>query len=813
MYVRYASKKGTALIITLVVIFIFIGYSFVLTANSLVESRDTKLSIASMSALYIAESGLDTYLVRLQADPENAIMAPLSSVSHPGVGEDWQGITLPDGVHYFISPRVYIPREQLAVSGVVVPDLSTEDALYALPHAEDGTGISASDTNAANRRLYQRSAGSFFIRIAYFRPTPGADGTIGTADDDFAPWAGDNDSSGIAFDPKTFAIQISAVAHLNPRAEVIVNQLEGFLDLDGDGAFGPSDEVVEGNTTFGRQSVDYRRVTYEAVRIVEGSLQNNSEPDVTKVIGGAIVNLGVDENGDPGGDIVFDNPGSNTLIKGSVLSNTKTKIKPSTIINTNSGFNSSLKNSANYLDSNGFPIFRFGWVPSMLETTDSNGDPIVWNDMDIVNPVDGSQLFKSPYSVSGGDVLDSSSPPKVVPSDYTDILKSNLAGTSDELDKGMVTPGSDSQLFNINQYVAVAAGTQVIDPVASTTTTVAGKYYNAAGAEITTFAGGSPPGRTATGDIDWSAEASAVSFHGPGGWVFKNQGAFINKMKTEGELNGVVVINYVSEQDISTTDLLSATNPQGAINIRGTLVFRFNNTFGPGDKIKIAARLYINPAEFPTYPLTLGVDGGTLEEQRLFDLRGTMIPPNDPMFFNYDGSAPSGYPDTQAKKDVFYDASYGVAGVPTVFPERIDISAYDDPSKPPGTKFKNLGENSALPDYPALLFNQSTVDIHGNANICGAVFGPAFGEIENKGEGITPLWHYFVGAIIIGDGLKVKNNASGNLFSSTIPAIGEHWKASVFIYAPTHINNLAIEEKFIPGKLGAWKFVSTSIRR
>lgn len=816
-----SSKKGTAIIITMIMVSIFIAYSFVLTSTSLANSRETNQQIAHMGALYLAESGLDAFLLRLQADPANAIRIPLSSTAHPGIGEDWQGITLPDGVHYFVSPMVHLPRERLLETGVTVPELGTEDALAALPHAEDGTGISAADVIPANRRIFSNSAGSFFIRMAYFHPN-GPDGIAGNTDDSFVPWAGDNDTSGIAFDPSRFAIQISAVVHLLPRGETQVSMLEGYLDLDNNDVYTSGvDEVVEVNGSSGRQNATYRRVQYDAVRIVEGSLRNNSEPDVTKLLAGAIINLGVDEFGGVGGELKYDNPSSNSIIKGQVLSNTGIKVGSTSI--TSGITSSSFSTSANYLDENGFPIFKYGWQSQYLATVDALGNPITWASMDIVNPVDGTRLFKAPYSVDGsGQIVDSSVPPKPLPSEYTDILQGNLNGTPEELDTGLVTPGSDSQLFNINQYLAAAAGTKVIDPATGSVSVVPGKYFNASGTQITT---GTMPGRTTNGDINWADNAAAVAFQGPAGWVFKNEEAFGKMMSLRGELQGVVVVNYTTHQDLTNATyspaaagvgMKGAGNPSGSIKVKGTLIFRFNNTFDPDDKIKIAAQLLVNPATFPTYPMTQGVNGGTALEQYLYDRRGTMIPPNDPLFFNYDGSAPSGYPDTPEERETFFDVSQGVTGTtPTVFAERIDITEYDDPAKPAGTKFSTLGAGTEMPDYPAIIFNQSTVDIHGTANVCGVVFGPAYGEIENKGEGspATPLYHYFCGAVIVGNGIKLKNNASGSMFPTTPPVIGGQWKAQVFIYAPTHLNSLAIESEFIPGAISSWSFLSTSIRK
>ncbi len=833
---QISHKKGTAIIITMIIVSILITYSFVLTSNSLSNSKDTNQNISNMGALYLAESGLDTFLLRLQADPENAIILPLSVASHPGVGEGWQGITLSDGIHYFVSPMMYLPKERLVSTGVAIPELAAEDALAALPHAEDGTGISAADVAPGNRRIYANSVGSFFIRVAYFQPN-GPDGIAGNGDDAFVPWAGDTNIPALAFDPTKFAIQVSAVVHLFPRGETQVSEMEGFLDLNNNGVYNNGvDEVVD-ISGVGRNVANYRKVRYDAVRIVEGSLRSNSEPDITKLLAGALINVGVPPSGTPK-LIEFSNPGSKTIIKGQVVSNTS--IKSGSTINLTSGFDTVFQSSANYLDENGFPVFKYGWQSTLLATLDGGGSPIVWSDLDIVNPVDGTRLFKAPYGPTGGagEIQDSSIPKKDIPSEYLEILRPSLDSTSavdpDEIDKGLVTAGSDSQLFNITQYVAAAAGTKVVNPVTGVTTTVAGKYFNNMGVQVTT---GTMPGRKTpadaiadenNGDIIWSDNPAIVAFQGPAGWVFKDEAIFAKMMSLKGELQGIVVVNYINDRDLKNTTayttppsptsttalgLLNATtNLLGKIKVKGTLVFRFQPSFVPDSKIMIGAELLVNPATFPTYPTTQGVNGGTPREQYLYDTRGKMIPPNDPLFFNYDGSAPSGYPDTPAKRLTFFDAAQGVVtGTPTVFAEQIDITEYDDPSKPPGTKFKRLGDGTEFPDYPAVIFNQSTVDIHGTANICGVVFGPANAEIENKGEGspATPLYHYFCGAIVAGNGIKIKNEAA----AATALYSGIQWQSQVFIYAPSHLNSLAIESEFIPGAFSSWSFLSTSIRK
>jgi hypothetical protein len=53
------------------------------------------------------------------------------------------------------------------------------------------------------------------------------------------------------------------------------------------------------------------------------------------------------------------------------------------------------------------------------------------------------------------------------------------------------------------------------------------------------------------------------------------------------------------------------------------------------------------------------------------------------------------------------------------------------------------------------MYNNAILDIHGNANICGAVYSPSFMEIENKKSGQI---QYFKGCLIGGGGIYFENN-------------------------------------------------------
>ena len=73
----------------------------------------------------------------------------------------------------------------------------------------------------------------------------------------------------------------------------------------------------------------------------------------------------------------------------------------------------------------------------------------------------------------------------------------------------------------------------------------------------------------------------------------------------------------------------------------------------------------------------------------------------------------------------------------------------------------------------ALMFDTGTVDIHGPANICGAVYGPSFIEIENKSDNLQ----YFNGTVLGGQGIYIQGNDDDDA-------------AQVFVYDPAAVNTL-----------------------
>jgi hypothetical protein len=59
-------------------------------------------------------------------------------------------------------------------------------------------------------------------------------------------------------------------------------------------------------------------------------------------------------------------------------------------------------------------------------------------------------------------------------------------------------------------------------------------------------------------------------------------------------------------------------------------------------------------------------------------------------------------------------------------------------------------------DMPALMFDNGTVDIHQECNICGVTYTPSYMEVENKHN----ARQYFNGSIITGGGIYFEAGSS-----------------------------------------------------
>jgi hypothetical protein len=162
-------------------------------------------------------------------------------------------------------------------------------------------------------------------------------------------------------------------------------------------------------------------------------------------------------------------------------------------------------------------------------------------------------------------------------------------------------------------------------------------------------------------------------------------------------LEGVIVVDITSKDP--NLNNLNPTHLPNGINVKGTLFFKFDSSFGPLDKIINTATMNINPA----------------------NLSGLVA--NNPATY------PSGYPP------VYYDN--------TKNPTNINIAS------------KGFANVTPDEDLPALLYSIGVLDIHGNANISGVMYTPSNMEIENKADNQI---QYIKGMLIMGLGIYFENN-------------------------------------------------------
>ncbi|GAB4140190.1 MAG: hypothetical protein Fur0037_06660 [Planctomycetota bacterium] len=185
------------------------------------------------------------------------------------------------------------------------------------------------------------------------------------------------------------------------------------------------------------------------------------------------------------------------------------------------------------------------------------------------------------------------------------------------------------------------------------------------------------------------------------GQVFTDIASFVaamNAANAAGQpLEGITVLKI--DSTAYTSPKINTTMLPGGINIRGTLVVRFSAGTDPLYKVVIDVPVTANPA----------------------DLTG-FDPANEATYT-------TGYPPTFAN--------------PSNAPWSVDISPAYENFTPTG-------------DLPALMFENGVVDLHKQCNVCGAVYGPSFIEIENKG-GVT---QYFNGVVIGGAGIYIEGNAT-----------------------------------------------------
>ncbi len=177
-------------------------------------------------------------------------------------------------------------------------------------------------------------------------------------------------------------------------------------------------------------------------------------------------------------------------------------------------------------------------------------------------------------------------------------------------------------------------------------------------------------------------------------------------------LEGVVVVN-VKKADFTTYPQgLTPTILKNPINVRGTLLFNFAADVVATDYFMNSATVNINPAN-------------------LAGLNAT-----NPATYT------TGYPPVYSN--------------PSNNPVNINITS--------GGSLQNF---VAGDDLPALMYNIGIFDIHGAANVSGAIYTPSFIEIENLTAGNI---QYFKGTLISGGGALISNNQAAKSIVSFDPA-------------------------------------------
>jgi hypothetical protein len=192
------------------------------------------------------------------------------------------------------------------------------------------------------------------------------------------------------------------------------------------------------------------------------------------------------------------------------------------------------------------------------------------------------------------------------------------------------------------------------------------------------------------------------------GAVYPNLTAFATAVRAANAagtpLQGIIYVNVDPAIEGNGPKLDTSTSGTGCgaagINVQGTLLFHFINPPDNFYKVFGEAPIHINA----------GANDATFN-------------PSDPTTFK------TGYPPVlPAAKD----------------PTKVDITA--------------AGYTNFLPgdDMPALLFDNGTLDIHQECNICGCVYTPSYTEIENKHN----ARQYFNGSIITGGGIYFDSGSS-----------------------------------------------------
>ena len=214
--------------------------------------------------------------------------------------------------------------------------------------------------------------------------------------------------------------------------------------------------------------------------------------------------------------------------------------------------------------------------------------------------------------------------------------------------------------------------------------------------------------------------------------------SFMHNVADSVPMYGIVYVTVdVSNDGGTATDKLDEPNcgsragkksaklKNGSVNVLGTLVFDLIN--GDVDtikafKVKVEVPMFINPAHGPASLST------TLTRQDYLDMEAAATASTSATQYTW----PSGYH----------------AAWETVKTQHTQQS-------PVGKALTGFASFSNTEDYLALMYNGGIVDIHGAANISGAVYTPHFIEIEQKQLGQVQYIH---GALISGAGVYLEDD-------------------------------------------------------
>ncbi|MFQ5505303.1 MAG: hypothetical protein ACE5F1_10950, partial [Planctomycetota bacterium] len=272
----------------------------------------------------------------------------------------------------------------------------------------------------------------------------------------------------------------------------------------------------------------------------------------------------------------------------------------------------------------------------------------------------------------------------MVPTGVTGLSAKSQSQTGDIVLTGNGVNGQQYMFGNMKANGAIRYYQDKSTETAVLTAANAGSYLGSFSGGIQQGLGGTPeqiPDFTALGGADqlFDFDRFQAAANAGAGTVFTSIASFASAMNTAnglGEpLEGIIVLDLDSGAEGSKPKIIPTVPSKpgevqvaGGINIRGTLLFRFNSGTASDYKVFITTALNLNAGD---------ISGLNPADESTY---ATAYPPN------------------------FVDTSKA--------PWNVDIT--------PG--FENFDASS---DLPALMFNTGIVDIHGSANVCGVVYGPS----------------------------------------------------------------------------------------